>query len=668
MSFRFKRLPFAIKLILVALIPLLFAIYLTFQFYQEKSQRLQLIKSYKDRIQLSADLSGLIDNLQEERKFSFDYAVSNAPLQQLLTQRPKTDYYIKRLKESNDLSISHFPDYTNLNKLGEIRSRIDTSKISPDVVMHYYSNMIFRLNTLNAIPISQNSYLESLYKELAAQKILTEMVTYLGIIRSNIYNVLYTKKYMIETLIGTIGTHDVYNSYETEFLLKASPSISNTYKTIKINTALNATTAYIDSLFRRFKFDSTYTPQQWWTVSNNGAEELRKLQKQIWQNINTELENIQLKEKTSQERTLLFLLIIFLFVVGVVTYTIFVISRSLGDLKIAAQKISKGFTDVSVEHSANDVIGDLADCIAEIDKNNKQLAEATTAIGKGNFAVIVRPRSEDDSLGNAIVQMKNELQKYKEQMELLVHQRTEELNRSNEDLQQFAHVASHDLKEPLRKIKTFSGRLLDEQQDVLNEKGKLYLDKIQNASDRMAKMVEGVLNYSIVNAYNQPFESIDLNAIIEGIKSDLEILIIQKDAVIKHEKLPVMCGIPVLIHQLFYNLVNNSLKFSKESTPANISIRSCKPSSQDLLQLQYAHSFSGYTKIEVSDNGIGFDSTMSAQMFTAFTRLNARDKYEGTGLGLALCKKIVERHNGVIYAQGEEDHGSTFSIILPKDN
>ena len=660
----FKRLPFAAKLILIACIPLAFVIYLGIQLYKEKGEHVRNLNVYRARIDLSADLAGLIDNLQEERKYSFDYAMTHTNREQLDAQRPRTDYFIQLLRQNKSPDLFGFTTYTNLDELPDIRNDIDTADVSPQGVMHYYSNMIFRLNTLNAVPIAGSPGLDTLYSDLTAQKLLSEMITYLGIIRSNIYNVLYTKQYMVETLIGTTGTHDVYKSYEKEFLLKAPPEIAKDYQVIRASAALDSTISYIDSLFSSFSFDSTYTAQSWWDVSNRGSDELRALQQRTWANIIMQLKRIVVKEQISRDSTLIILIIILLLVCGVVAYTIMTISRSLDRLRKAAQKIAKGITGLSIDTSQPDIIGELAACIKEIDKNNQVLAEAAATIGRGNFNVSVEPRSKQDMLGNAIVKMKEELDQYREEMEQLVRQRTEELNRSNEDLQQFAHVASHDLREPLRKITTFSSRLIDEHQDMLNERGRQYLDKIQHTSARMSRMVEDVLNYSIANTYDQVFETVDLNELIDGIEDDLEITILKKKATIKYGALPKIQGIPILIYQLFYNLITNALKFSKSDTPPKIIIRQVQPSAEELKQVNKANAAS-FVKIEVEDNGIGFDQEYANRMFAAFTRLNSKEQYEGTGLGLALCKKIVLRHGGMIEAKGKKGEGAVFSILLP---
>ncbi|WP_276372843.1 PAS domain-containing protein [Chryseolinea sp. H1M3-3] len=241
-------------------------------------------------------------------------------------------------------------------------------------------------------------------------------------------------------------------------------------------------------------------------------------------------------------------------------------------------------------------------------------------------------------------------------LENIVNERTMELQRSNEDLQQFAHVASHDLKEPVRKIKLFSLKLQEEFKHVLNDRGTGFIDKIIRATDRIYTMIEGVLDYSSVTTESIAFENIDLNQIIKSIETDFEVLINEKKAIITYGKLPTFKGISPLIYQLFYNLINNSLKFSKSDVPAVIHIQ-CDP-------VNIAGKM--YYKIGLSDNGIGFDEAYAEQIFQTFFRLNSKDKYEGTGLGLALCKKIVERHGGMISAQGEKDKGAEFTILFPQ--
>ncbi|MGC1240500.1 MAG: PAS domain-containing protein [Chryseosolibacter sp.] len=241
------------------------------------------------------------------------------------------------------------------------------------------------------------------------------------------------------------------------------------------------------------------------------------------------------------------------------------------------------------------------------------------------------------------------------ELENLVRHRTLELRRSNEDLQQFAHVASHDLKEPIRKIKTFSHKLKDEFHHILGERGNNFVSKILHSTERMYSMINGVLEYSTITSSANNFVVLDLNQVINNIVGDLEVLIQEKNAVIRYGNLHPVKGIPDLIYQLFYNLINNSLKFANEGTPPIIEIKSSE------LELKGR----SYTEILISDNGIGFDDKFAEQIFITFFRLHSKDKYEGTGLGLALCKKIIERHGGSIHAKGNKGQGAQFQILIP---
>ena len=244
---------------------------------------------------------------------------------------------------------------------------------------------------------------------------------------------------------------------------------------------------------------------------------------------------------------------------------------------------------------------------------------------------------------------------FEEELTRQVAEQTLELQRSNEDLHQFAHVASHDLKEPIRKIQTFNNRLREEFSPTLPPKAQNYLEKIESAANRMIAMIEGVLKYSMLNNLPQQQTQVNLNNIINQMKTDLELLIKTKKAEIITEKLPTVTASEILMYQLFYNLLLNSLKFTKLNTSPVISIACSQITIED----------QPYHKIIFSDNGIGFDSKYATDIFNTFTRLNPTDQYDGTGLGLALCKKIVTRYGGTITAKSKQNEGTTFTILLP---
>ncbi|HEY8897762.1 MAG TPA: PAS domain-containing protein [Niastella sp.] len=244
---------------------------------------------------------------------------------------------------------------------------------------------------------------------------------------------------------------------------------------------------------------------------------------------------------------------------------------------------------------------------------------------------------------------------FSEVLEKLVEERTKELQRSNEDLQQFAHVASHDLKEPVRKIKTFVSKVQEELNGKLDETSGFYLERVQAAASRMFSMIDGVLTYSTIGALEEIYEPVDLNQVIKNVEFDLEMAIHQKNATIHYKNLLMVEGAPFMLHQVFYNLISNSLKFAGTDQAPIINITSA-------LIDQKGKAFA---RIMIADNGIGFDQKDAEKIFGTFIRLNSKDKYEGAGLGLSLCKKIIERHGGSISAKSKENEGAIFQIDLP---
>lgn len=253
------------------------------------------------------------------------------------------------------------------------------------------------------------------------------------------------------------------------------------------------------------------------------------------------------------------------------------------------------------------------------------------------------------------------LQHSAEELEKKVEARTSELLRKNSELEQFAYIASHDLQEPLRKIRTFSELLQKSLQkgNAVNT----YFDKIQSSAERMTQLIKDVLDYSRLSNTEEQFIPIDLNTILQQVKGDFDLLIEQKQATIKSNTLPVVKGIPLQLQQLFTNLIGNSLKFC-ENQPLIIINASPLPAPEIPFYPGLREDVA-YIKLEFSDNGIGFEQQFAERIFAIFQRLNERKLYAGTGIGLALCKKIVENHHGVIRANGKLNEGATFTVILP---
>jgi PAS domain S-box-containing protein len=254
----------------------------------------------------------------------------------------------------------------------------------------------------------------------------------------------------------------------------------------------------------------------------------------------------------------------------------------------------------------------------------------------------------------------SELKKYQHELQ----ENIEQLQQSNNELEQYAYVASHDLQEPLRKIRTFASQLHETQGERVDDRGKQQIEKILNASERMSNLIRDILSFSSLKK-EEFFKKTELNEVVGNVLQDLELLMVQKQAKIEATSLPAIEAIPLQMHQLFYNLLHNALKFSRPDILPVIQIRSEQITAKDLDEYPVLFHEMEYCKIIVQDNGLGFDEQYAEQIFGLFKRLTDKQKFTGSGIGLALCRKVVINHNGVIYATGEENKGATFYIILP---
>lgn len=283
--------------------------------------------------------------------------------------------------------------------------------------------------------------------------------------------------------------------------------------------------------------------------------------------------------------------------------------------------------------------------------NPKKDAEGNVLLWVGTFTDIHEQKLANEVLESRVKERTKELQ-----------QINEELESSNMELQQFASVASHDLKEPLRKIHMFSN-LIKEKYFGKAEDGALnYIDRIINSSARMTTLVNDLLSFSRLSV-NHLFRSTSLNQLMNDILADLELVIQEKQAVVQVGELPDIEAVPGQMRQVFQNILSNALKFSKKNERPVIKITSeivadksiDSPASPD----------GNYCRISITDNGIGFDEQYREKIFTIFQRLHTKEKYEGTGIGLAITKKIIDKHNGLITANSTENKGSNFIIVLP---
>ena len=255
-----------------------------------------------------------------------------------------------------------------------------------------------------------------------------------------------------------------------------------------------------------------------------------------------------------------------------------------------------------------------------------------------------------------------ELSKKVDERTKALQETNKRLEESNEELEQFAHVASHDLQEPLRKIQLFNN-MLQEATDM-PDTAKKYIEKISKSASRMSGLIKDLLEYSRLSNKSH-FEKTDLNLVLQNVLTDYEILIAQKEVKINTSILPVIEAIPLQMNQLLFNLIGNALKFTRRNIQPEITVSANKLSEERKNKFEQLRKNLDYYVLTICDNGIGFSQSYADKIFTIFQQLNDKSIYGGYGIGLALCRKIVTTHSGVIYAEGKVKEGAKFHIIIP---
>jgi len=294
-----------------------------------------------------------------------------------------------------------------------------------------------------------------------------------------------------------------------------------------------------------------------------------------------------------------------------------------------------------------------------------EITQTFPSIGQRSMIVNGRQLERVDGNKTILVAIEDITDKKKVEANFIQLQKSnEDLEHSNLELEQFAGIASHDLQEPLRKVITIID-LIESRNLGISEEAKPYISKIAAAAKRMQSIIKELLNYSKITDVKQEFKPTDLSEIFKNILDDFEMVVGEKKAEITVNQLPVIPAIGLYMNQLFYNLVGNALKFSKKDAPPKIEVSARTLNGKELAGHPTLNQEGAFTEIVVKDNGIGFDEKYAGQVFDLFQRLHNRDHYDGTGIGLALCRKIVLQHSGIIYVKSKEGEGTSFHVILP---
>ena len=363
----------------------------------------------------------------------------------------------------------------------------------------------------------------------------------------------------------------------------------------------------------------------------------------------------EISRQMAKTRRIIALISLLVFMVGLASALIIgeMITRSLANLAYSIRAVTGGDLGRRAPISTDDETGKLARLFNSM---VDQWESAQREWGNLN-------RDLEERVSERTLELREEIAE-RTRAEGALKRFATKLERSNQELQEFAFVASHDLQEPLRKVQAFGDRLKAACGAELSEKGLDYLDRMQIAAQRMQGLIKDLLTFSRVTSKAQPFEQVDLQKVAREALSDLEVTIEQSGAKVELDDLPSIEADPTQMRQLFQNLIGNGLKFRKKDQVPTVKVY-CEMANGLHRDISLPIEKSGYCRLIFEDDGIGFEQKYSDKIFNVFQRLHGRSEYEGTGVGLAVCRKIVERHGGRITAQSSPDNGARFTVDLP---
>lgn len=408
----FRSLTLPAKLILLGTIPLVFLLLIAFRYNKERRDKMTMLDGYIQRIDQSISINQLIDHIQLERRYSFGYTLKGAWQNEMLQQRTRVDTELEKVVREHGEALPGFTSYTFLTQLKTFRTRLDNKELQPMDVMNYYTNVIFRLGSLNNVAAGDVVYLQPVMRTIFGQKILADIITYNGIARAQVYLMLETGRHDPQIIASVNQLREIIGSYEKEFAIRSSPESVNAYNALKNDPDVKITDSVYNHLFSHNTPDTAISADFWWNTSASAVDKAKTLQRNMMQQGQRAALAIYDHEKWLQTWAIIFLFVILAIVISFIIFTIRIITKSLGELRTAAEELSVGKTGIHITPESDDAIGALAQSILAIDRNNQQLSGAARAIGEGDFSVAVRPRSREDILGNAIVQMRNDLQAF----------------------------------------------------------------------------------------------------------------------------------------------------------------------------------------------------------------------------------------------------------------
>ena len=645
-----KRLPLSVKLLLICLIPISLSIYFSVMIYQEKSERINILESSIDLIHESSNIQDLIVALSWERRYSFNYLQNKERLEKLNEQKTKTDSIIEFIKNSTP-KLGNFPEYTFLNQLENIRNLVlNDPKFSVKSAISYYTNTINRINMMDAPMPLGNLFFKESFEDHLSQNVINKMINLLGTVRTNVYIGLYSQGIVTNRNISSSGYYRMFKSYEDELELNSTPETLRKYDSVSALPDYSRMISSLDVMFSdSFQSDSSFTAETWWNVTSSALTSLRSLQSDLYKNSEQELINLYNKEKASQKKTLLFLIISIIVVIIIIVYFAAAILKSLQSLEHAAYKISQGNTGIELNSVPSGLMGNLGRSILEIEKNNLLLANAANEIGKGNFDVIVTPRSKHDLLGHSLEKMKQDLKEFNSQKDQIQKETLQLVHNRDE----FFSMTSHELKTPVTSLKAYTQLLLMEGYSFEEGKGRMMLEKMDQQINKLVTLINDLLDTSRLQYGEMQYskEPLKLNSLVNEVIQEIKMSNPDHKIIFQKNINGTILGNPDRLRQVINNLITNAIKYAPDSN--EIIIRLDKKDNNIMFSIK--------------DFGYGIKKEDIPHIFDRFFRVSEDNlhTYPGLGVGLFISNEFIKRHGGRMWLESEYKKGSTFYFELP---
>lgn len=620
----FRYFPLPVKLILIAFFPVIFMLLLTYQLYEQKKQSIALLRDFHKEIDHTQNLLNLVQEVQTELRLSYISLRKKDSMEALARQWKKTDSCILVARRSADPAQNRFTEYTFLDELPAMRNRIRLGSVTPAEITPEYINTIFRLNSLENNRVAARRSLLSVRKLIGTQKKLSQMMGYYNIIRLNIYNTFSSGINLHGTLLGLKGAYTIYKSYEKEFELTADPLSKKELATLRNKPSARLVENYMDHIFTHYSVPISFSAEQWWELTDNYNEDLKGIRDRLRDKARINLLDVMDKEQKAMDRYILFMIITIAFILLITNYTIFTITSMLKEIRIAARRISSGFTGISFNKFPRDAIGSLARSIKYLDKNNRLLAKAAEAIGKGDFNTEVLPRGPHDLLGNAILHMKEDLTRYTSELRRQQHELTKAVLNGQEKERARLGLELHDnINQLLTAAKLYVSHMqrMPEERDQLMGKTK---EIIQMAIEEIRKLSKTLVQPALqINNLNNSINELAKDMLIgTGISFTFNTIHID-DKLISDE-------MKITIYRVVQEQLNNIIKYAD----ANIVIVSIEQEGN-------------YLRLAIQDDGRGFDTTKARK-----------------GIGLSNIFSRAEIFNGNVEIESAPWQGCKLKVEL----